>query len=80
MHVRVDEAGHERHVAEVDALYAIWMLHGCADLKNPLAFDENLAGLKDLAGIDLKKTGCVQDDGRDGFASRRLCECRSKTN
>ena len=46
MHVRVDQAGDQRGVAEVDDLRALRMLDRRADGANALAFDEDLAGLE----------------------------------
>ena len=64
MHVSVDEAGEQRGVAEVDDLCALRMVDGCADGADALALDENLAGLEDGAGVDLKQARGVEDDGR----------------
>jgi hypothetical protein len=66
MHVSVDEAGEQRNVAEVDDARALRVLDGCADGKDALALDENLAGLEQGSGIDLKQAGGVEHDGRGG--------------
>ena len=44
MHVRVDEAGEQRDVAEVDDGCVRRMVDGCADGADALALDENFAG------------------------------------
>ena len=40
------------------------MVDRCAYGLDALAFDENLAGLEHVAGIDLKQPRGVEDDGR----------------
>ena len=46
MDVRVDQAGHQRGVAEVDDLRALRMLNRFADGANAFALDQDFAGLK----------------------------------
>ena len=67
MDVSVDEAGEQRCVAEVYDVCVLRMIDGCADGADAVALDENLAGVKEDAGIDLKETGGVEDDGRGGL-------------
>ncbi len=64
MHVSVDEAGEQCGVAEINDAGSLRMLDGCADGKDALALDENLAGLEQGSGIDLKQAGGVEHDGR----------------
>jgi hypothetical protein len=54
--VRVDQAGQERCVAEVDNLRSGRMLYGRANLYDALAPDRHFAGSDDLSGVDLKKS------------------------
>ncbi len=70
MHVRVDETGEQRGVAEVDDVRALRMIDGCAHGLDALALDENLAGLKDVAGVHLEKTRGVEHDGGVGRGLR----------
>ena len=63
MNVRVDEAGQQGCVAEVDDLCTLRMLDGLADGANALALNQNFAGLEDDASIDLEQAGRVEDDG-----------------
>ena len=66
MDVGVDEAGEQRGVAEVDDLRALRMVDRSADGADALALDQNFAGLKDCAGVDLKQARGVEHDGRGG--------------
>ncbi len=63
MNVRVDEAGHQRRVAEIDDLGALWMVDGAADCADAVAFDEYFAGLQQVAGVDLEQARGVEHDG-----------------
>jgi len=77
VHMRVDEAGEQRGVAEIDDLSALGMVDGSGDGADAVAFNEDLARLQERAGVDLEQAGGVEDDGR----VRRLlgggCECQS---
>ena len=64
MHVRVDQAGQQRGVAEVDDPCALRMVDRCADSADALALDQNLAGLEQVSGIDLEQARGVEHDGR----------------
>ena len=64
MHVRVDQSGHQRYVAEVDDLRALRMVNRRTDRLDPLAFNQNFAGAENVAGIDLEQPSGVEDDGR----------------
>jgi hypothetical protein len=64
MNMRVDEAGDQGGVAEVDDLRALRMVNRGADGANAVALNQDFARLEDLAGIDLKQAGGVEDDGR----------------
>ena len=54
MDMRVDEAGEQGGIAEVNDAGSLRMLDGCADGEDALALDENLARLEEGSGIDLK--------------------------
>ena len=54
VHMRVDEAGKQRGVAEVDDLRALRMLDRRAHGANAFALDEDFAGLKQGSGIHLR--------------------------
>ena len=70
MHVRVDEAGEQRGVAEVDDLGAGRMVDRGADGADAVTFDEDFAGPEQRAGIDLEQARGVEDDGRGGNLRR----------
>ena len=67
MDMRVDEAGEQRGVAEVDEADSLRMLDRRADSTDALALDEDLAGLEQGSGVDLQKAGGVEHDGRGGW-------------
>ena len=71
MHVRVDEAGEQRGVAQVDDFGALRMVDRRAHGANALALDEDFAGLEQGAGIDLEQARGVEDDGGGGGLLRR---------
>jgi hypothetical protein len=66
MHVRVNEAGEQGGVAQVDDAGSLRMLDRRADGEDALALDENLTGLEEGSSIDLKQTRGVEHDGRGG--------------
>jgi hypothetical protein len=66
VNVRVDEAGEQRGVAEVDDRCALRMANGCANLANAVAFDKDFAGTEQGTGVDLKQAGRVEDDRGGG--------------
>ena len=66
VHVRVDEAGQKSGIAEIDDLRVRRVVDRNAHGLDALAYDENFAGLEDVAGIDLKQPRRVEDDRRGG--------------
>ena len=73
MHMRVDEAGKQRDITQIDHLRALWMFDQSANGFDALALDENLAGCEQIAGIHLEQPRGVEDDRRSG----RLLRMRS---
>jgi hypothetical protein len=63
MDVRVDEAGEERRVAEVDDARVCRVVNGCADGANAVALDKNFAGLEESAGVNLEEACGMKHDG-----------------
>ena len=63
MHVGIDEARHQRAVAEVDHLGSARPRHGRAGGCNALALDEHFAGSQEAAGVDFEQMRGVQHDG-----------------
>jgi hypothetical protein len=63
MDVRVDEAGEERRVAEVDDARVCGVVNGCADGVNAVALDKNFAGLEESAGVNLEEACGMKHDG-----------------
>ncbi len=61
MDVRVDQAGEQRGVAEIDDLRAGGMVDGGADGGDAVALDQDLAGRDDCSGFDIEQTRGVQD-------------------
>ena len=70
VHVRVDQAGQQRGVAEVDDRCALRMIHRRSHSLDALALNENFAGLEHVAGIDLKQPRRMQHDRRGGWPLR----------
>jgi hypothetical protein len=60
VHMRVDEAGHERGVAEVDNLRSGRMRDVCAGFDDAVPGDQDLAGSEDFAGGDIEDARGVQ--------------------
>lgn len=79
MDVRVDEAGHQRGVAEIDDRSAIGMRDVLAGFADVVADDENLAWGVDLAGGDVEDAGRVQNGrGGRGLLGRLLCSDKER--
>jgi hypothetical protein len=72
MDVRVDEAGKQGAVAEVDDFRALRMKDRRADGADAVALDQNFARLKQGSGFHLEQARGVQDDGSRGGVGRRL--------
>ena len=64
VHVRVDQAGHQRHVAQVDHLCPSRMRHRRAGRLDASAVHQHLAGTHDPARDDLEQSRGVQHDRR----------------
>ena len=64
MDVRIDEAGHQGAIAEVDHFRTGWPLHRRSGFDDPVTLNENLARLHDLAGFNVEETGGVKHHGR----------------
>ena len=80
MHVRVDQAGQQRGIAEIDDLRALRMIDRRSHRLDALALDQNLAGLEHVSGIDLKQPRRVQHDGRRGRLLRSGGNGQSKSD
>jgi len=63
MYVGVDEAGHEGGVAEVDDDGTGGMRDQGAACADAVADDKDFAGRENLAGLDVKDAGGMQDGG-----------------
>ena len=68
MHMRVNQARQQSCVAEIDYLRTLRMFDRNTHCFDAFALDQNLAGLKDVSGIDFKQPRRVQHDG----CARRL--------
>jgi hypothetical protein len=82
MHVGVDEAGEQGGVAEVEDARALRVVDRDADGADAVTLDEDFAGLKKRAGVDLEQAGGVEDDGRGIGLLRKGEDCagRAKQN
>ena len=69
MDVRVNQAGHERDVAEVNYFRAARMRDGCANFGDARSLDKNFAGRDNFAGLDIEVDG-----RREGWCRVRRCE------
>jgi hypothetical protein len=76
MDVSVNEAREERGVAEVDDAGVGGVVNGSADGADFVPLDEDLAGLEEGAGVDLKQVRSVEDDGLLG-GGERCGECEN---
>lgn len=63
VNVCVDEAGHQGSIAKIHDFGVVGMFDARPDGANAIPLNEHFAGLQDLAGIDVKKTRRVKDDG-----------------
>ena len=72
MNVRVDKAGEQGSVAEIDDFGALRMVDRGADGANAISLDQNFAGLEQGSGIHLEQARGVENDGRGGWL---LCGC-----
>ena len=72
VHVRVDQAGQQSGIAEIDHRGALRMLHRRSHGLNPLALDQNLAGPQHVSGIYFKQPRRVEHDGRVGRLAHGL--------
>ena len=72
MDVGVDKAGKQRRIAQVDDLRALRMVDRCTDGANAIAFDEDLAGLKERAAIHLEQSCGVENNWSCAGARRLL--------
>ena len=61
MRMRIDQARHQRPVAEIDDLRARWTLDTRAGSSDMVALDENLSRAKDAAGLGLIQPGRMQN-------------------
>ena len=68
--VRVDEAGQQGGVAEVDDFRAGWACDFGADFGDGVALDQDFAGSDHFAGFDVEQARGVKNDGVRGL--RRL--------
>jgi hypothetical protein len=64
MDVRVDEAGEQSGVAEIEDPSALRMLNRDADSADAVALDQDFARLKESASVHLEQARGVEDDGR----------------
>jgi hypothetical protein len=64
MDVHVDQARKQRGIAEVDDLCTLRMIDRSADGADAVAFDQDFAGLKECARVDLEQSRGVENDGR----------------
>ncbi len=63
MDVRVDQAGKQSGITEVDYLSASWAGNFGAGFFDEIAFNENFARGDDLAGVDFEEARGVENDG-----------------
>jgi hypothetical protein len=68
--VHVNQAGHQRGVAEINYLRSRWMRDGCADFGDAFALDEDFTGRDDATGFDIEKARGVKDCGVSGGGAR----------
>jgi hypothetical protein len=66
MHMRIDEPGEQRGIAEVNDASRWRMVDGRSDRFDSFSFDQNFAGSENLSGCDVKQARRVKDDGRRG--------------
>ena len=69
MDVSVDEARHQRRVAEVDFFRALGMVHSCPGLDDALAANEDLPGCKNASALDVKQPCRMQQNRAGGLGS-----------
>jgi hypothetical protein len=62
VNVRVDEAGEQSGVAQIDDLGSRRTLNGRADFGDVVSLDTDLAGSESPAGIDFDQPGGVEHD------------------
>jgi hypothetical protein len=74
MDVRVNQAGEQSGVAEVDEFGAVRMRHFVAGFDDEIVLDQNFAGSGDAAGFYVEQARGVEDDGfcRSGWSWRLL--------
>ena len=63
MHVGVDQAGHQRRVAQIDGLRSGGMGDGRAGGNDLLSFDQDLPGGKHAAAFDIEQARGMENDG-----------------
>ena len=81
VYVRVDQAGQQRGVAEVDDFGAGRMLYRRADFYyNPVALNEDFSRLDEAAGFHVKHAGGVQTCGARDFSRSLGCSDLAQTN
>ena len=78
MDVRVNHAGQQRGVAQVEHARAGRMRDGGSHGADAIAFNQDFAGLKDFAGVDFEQARGVEDNCpwwglRSGLLRRLLC-------
>jgi hypothetical protein len=78
MDMRVDEAGEQRGVAEVDNLCVLRMIDGSSNGANAVAFNEDFAGAENRASVNLQKARGMENDGRGGWLLRGGGDCDSE--
>jgi hypothetical protein len=71
MDVGIDQAGHQRAIAEVNNLRIGGMLDRCAGFHDALALNENIRGRDEAGVFDIEHVGGVEND-RTRFCSLRL--------
>jgi hypothetical protein len=75
MDVRIDQAGHERAVAEVDGFSPWFMSDARPNFDNPLAANQDLPWHDHFPRLDIEHASSVKDNR----ARRCLCENRKTT-
>jgi hypothetical protein len=62
VNVCVDQAGHQRCVAEVDNLHSSGMSNGCSGSGDSFAFDKDFTGADNFAVGDVEHSRCVKNN------------------
>src|ERR1700678_3581295 len=72
MHVGVDQAGHQRRIAQIDGLRPGGVVDGGAGRNNLLSFNEHFSGRNNTPAFDVEQAGGVENDWMR--SSRGLCQ------